>query len=212
MARLSGTGLLADDLYLLAHNDVTGRPYLQPRAIGLGLAGALLAELGIVGQIRIWPDRLAVLGGSLPYDELGCAVLALVSTESRPPRDWLLYLSRTSTRDVASRLEESGYLARGSSRRPWRPHRWVPVDSDSAFAPIVRVRTVLDPARAATIASVTLAGLAVACGLGPRLMTYGPAGARRRLDLAIALLPPELREVIVQTQAAVDGLLLAQRV
>jgi Golgi phosphoprotein 3 (GPP34) len=42
-ARLGGTGRLADDLYLLAHHDVTGKPYLQPRAIGIGLAGALLA-------------------------------------------------------------------------------------------------------------------------------------------------------------------------
>jgi Golgi phosphoprotein 3 (GPP34) len=212
VARLSGTGLIADDLYLLAHNDVTGRPYLQPRAIGLGLAGALLAELAIYGQVKVGPDRLTAVHGPPPYDELGCAVLALVRSESRPPRDWLLYLARTSARDVALRLEESGYLMRTGSRRPWRGHRWVPVDSDSAFAPIVRVWTVLDPAKAATNANITLAGLSVACGLGPRLLTYGPAGARRRLDLAIQLLPAELREVIVHTQAAVDGLLLAQRV
>lgn len=35
MAGLSGTGRLADDLYLLAHDDVTGRAFLQPRALGL---------------------------------------------------------------------------------------------------------------------------------------------------------------------------------
>jgi hypothetical protein len=40
---LSGTGRLADDLYLLAHHEITGKPHLQPRAAGLGLAGALLA-------------------------------------------------------------------------------------------------------------------------------------------------------------------------
>ncbi len=48
MAGLSGTGRLADDLYLLAHHERTGRAHLQPRAVGLGLAGALLAELMLV--------------------------------------------------------------------------------------------------------------------------------------------------------------------
>lgn len=45
MPQLTGTGRIADDLYLLAHDDATGRPFLQPRALGVGLAGALLAEL-----------------------------------------------------------------------------------------------------------------------------------------------------------------------
>ena len=44
-AGLSGTGLVADDLYLMAHDDRSGKPYLQPQALGIGLAGALLAEL-----------------------------------------------------------------------------------------------------------------------------------------------------------------------
>ncbi len=51
---LSGTGRLADDLYLVAHHEITGRPHLQPRALGLGLAGGLLAELMLSGSIRIW--------------------------------------------------------------------------------------------------------------------------------------------------------------
>ena len=33
-AGLSGTGLVADDLYLLAHDDRTGKPLLPPRPLG----------------------------------------------------------------------------------------------------------------------------------------------------------------------------------
>jgi hypothetical protein len=50
-SRLSGTGLVGDDLWLLAHHEVIGRPYLQARQLGLGLAGGLLAEL-MTGRIR----------------------------------------------------------------------------------------------------------------------------------------------------------------
>ena len=49
---LSGTGLVADDLYLLAHDDRTGRPLLPPRPLGTGLAGALLAELMLAHLYR----------------------------------------------------------------------------------------------------------------------------------------------------------------
>lgn len=45
MPGLGGTGRLADDLWLLAHHERSGRTHLQPRAVGPGLAGALLAEL-----------------------------------------------------------------------------------------------------------------------------------------------------------------------
>jgi hypothetical protein len=42
---LNGTGQVADDLYLIAHHEVTGKPYPPPRVLGVGLAGGLLAEL-----------------------------------------------------------------------------------------------------------------------------------------------------------------------
>ena len=41
---LGGTGLIADDLYLMAHHETSGRHVLQPRALGIGLAGGLLAD------------------------------------------------------------------------------------------------------------------------------------------------------------------------
>ena len=42
---LAGTGRIADDLYLMAHDENTGRPLIGPRLLGTGLAAALLAEL-----------------------------------------------------------------------------------------------------------------------------------------------------------------------
>ena len=51
MPGLSGTGRVADDLYLMAHHEISGKPYVQPRALGLGLAGGLLADLMLAGHI-----------------------------------------------------------------------------------------------------------------------------------------------------------------
>jgi hypothetical protein len=210
---LTGTGLLADDLWLLAHHDVTGRPFLQPRALGLGLAGALLAELVLSGRIAVRAGLVAVRDQTPARQELADAVVGLLLSEPGPlpVRDWLTVLAATTARAVPARLAAAGYLTRVSTRRPWRADRWQPVDADCAFAPLFRIRAVLDPGRTATVPGITLAGLALACGLGPRLLPYGPSGARRHLDEAIRRVAPDLRELIAHVQAAVDSAVLSQR-
>ncbi len=213
MVALTGTGRLADDIYLLAHHEVSGKPFLQPRAIGLGLAGGLLAELVLIRAICVAGDGLAVTNRVRPQDGLMRAVhLRMLGERQRhSARNWLTFLAQTAANDVARRLEHSGYLVLTQSRRPWCAPRWVPVDADCAFAPLIRVRAALDPMRSMAPESTALAGLAAACGLGPRLLAYGPPGARRQLDERIRQLSPDLRELISQTQATVDSAVLAHR-
>jgi hypothetical protein len=210
-ARLSGTGRLADDLYLLAHHEATGRPHLQPRVVGLGLAGALLAELMLSGSIGLLAGQIVAADHGTSRDELTRSVLRLVAGEPQrhPPRDWLLFLARTAPQDVAGRLEQSGYLTRVASRRS---RHLVPADPDSAFAPLLRVKSALDPGRPVTVQNLTLAGLAVACGLGRRLALYLPEGSHRRIQQATGQLHPSLQALIAHTQAAVDSALLSHRV
>lgn len=214
MAQLSGTGRLADDLYLLAHHEVTGKLHLQPRAAGLGLAGALLAELTLSGKIYLQPDQIMVADRSPPGDGLARSVLGLLVSEpeQHAPRDWLLFLARTAAEDVALRLEQSGYLTRISSRRPWRGQRWIPVDADCAFAPFLRAKSALDSSKPITAQNAALAGLAAACGLGRQMALYLPPKAHHRLQEAAQQLHPSLRDLITQTQAAVDSALLSHRV
>jgi hypothetical protein len=214
VAQLSGTGRLADDLYLLAHHEISGKLHLQPRAAGLGLAGALLAELMLSGKIYLQPDQIMVADRSPPGDGLARSVLGLLVSEpeQHAPRDWLLFLARTAAEDVALRLEQSGYLTRISSRRPWRGQRWIPVDSDCAFAPFLRAKSALDSSKPITAQNAALAGLAAACGLGRQMALYLPPKAHHRLQEAAQQLHPSLRDLITQTQAAVDSALLSHRV
>ena len=214
MAQFSGTGRLADDLYLLAHHEITGKLHLQPRAAGLGLAGALLAELTLSGKIYLQADQIMMADRSPPGDGLARSVLGLLVSEpeQHAPRDWLLFLARTAAEDVALRLEQSGYLTRISSRRPWRGQRWIPVDSDCAFAPFLRAKSALDSSKPITAQNAALAGLAAACGLGRQMALYLPPKAHHRLQEAAQQLHPSLRDLITQTQAAVDSALLSHRV
>ena len=210
---LGGTGWLADDLYLMAHDERTGRLLLSARAAGLGLAGGVLAELVLAGCARVTGGQVVVTGAAAPGDGLAAGVLGVLAGE-RPPRpvgDWLAFWARTAPADVAGRLERAKYLV-PLPARPWRAARWLPADPDCAFAPIVRVEAALSAARPADAQNVALAGLATACGLGSRLGLYLAPGARARIEAATAGLGPGLRELIGATQAAVGAALLAHRI
>ena len=207
---LSGTGRVADDLYLMAHHEVTGKPFVQPRALGTGLAGGLLGELMLGASISLRPDGAVLPGRTWPEDELARHLRDLIAAEREPHPvgEWLLFLARTAANDVAERLERSGYVTRSGGRR--RPERWVPVDPDWAFSPLLRVRSALDPARPLSAHGAVLAGLAAACGLSFRLAQYLPP-LGRRLEEALGQLNPRLQELIAQTQAAVDSAVLSHR-
>jgi hypothetical protein len=211
VASLSGTGRLADDLYLIAHHDVTGRPRLQPRGAGLGLAGALLAELLAAGQITVSPGTVTVTGRDKPDSDLARQVLRQVAAEPgrHGVREWLEFLSANAVADVAQRLGDAGYLLPLSRRWPLKP-RWVPSDPDCAFAAISRGRVALDPGRRAGVTAAALTGLAGACGLGPLLLQYAPPGAGRPEDTAV-FLPTALQYLIARTRTAVDSAVLAHR-
>jgi hypothetical protein len=212
VTELGGTGLVCDDLYLLAHSDVSGRPFVQPRALGLGLAGGLLSELVLAGAVSVGHGGVAVMGRP-PPDELLVRVLGQVAAEpqAHPVGEWLAYLARAAPADVAARLAASGHLAPGKSLLPWRGERWVPTDRDSAFAPVLRVRAALDASRPLALHDAVLAGLADACGLWFRLAQYLPGRAVRPVHHAVAQLPPSLQDLISQTRAAVASALLAHR-
>jgi hypothetical protein len=210
---LSGTGLVADDLYLLGHDDRSGKPLLQPRALGTGLAGALLAELMLAGCIGLRQDGTVVITRDTPRGAVQQhPLLKQVADEPgpQPARSWLRFLAHSAARDVALRLEEAGYLQHVRSRVPWRQDQWIPVNPDWAFAPMLRVRSALNPARPLTAHAAALTGLAVACGLGFRLDLY-QAQAGRPVQDAVAQLGPGLQELIAQTQTAVDSTVLSHR-
>ncbi len=105
-AGLGGTGLVADDLYLLAHDDRTGRALLPPRPLGTGLAGALLAELMLARLIGLRSDTAVLIACDAPTAAVrGHVLLALIAAEPGPlpVQAWLGFLGQTAVRDVAGR-------------------------------------------------------------------------------------------------------------
>lgn len=210
-ASLSGTGLLADDLYLLAHDDRSGKRCLGPRPLGIGVAAALLTELMLEDVVSLQRGGVLVAHQRRPGDILECKVQAQIAAEPMPltVQEWLQFFWEDAAKDVASRLERAGYLERVRSRISGRV-RWVPVDTSLAFSPMLRVLSALDPTRPFDLQESVLTGLAVACGLENRIAQFRKPGGRS-FEQAVEQLHPNLRLLIDETQAAKDSAVLSQR-
>ena len=205
--------LLADELFLLAHDDVSGRPRLQPRATGLGLAGALLGELLLFGSITTREGTVVVLNLAPPADALAHRILDHITREQQrhPVRTWLAFFAQHAADHVAERLERTNVVTRVNSRRPWAGPRWPPTDMNVGFAPLFRLRTQLFLHEPLTTDDIILVGLCTAAGLANLLLLDSPPHTRQYLDYVISTLDPAARELIAHTRAAVDNAVLTHR-
>ena len=79
---------------------------------GLGLAGALLAELMLAGCVACRRRPARHHRHSAPDAVLRTRVLERAGRRAAaaPVADWLAFLARTAAADVAGRLERAGYL------------------------------------------------------------------------------------------------------
>jgi hypothetical protein len=219
---LHGTGRVADDLYLIAHHEVSGRPYLSSRAAGIALAAGLLAELIAAPHPAVTVDRGCVVplyrpGGPaarrvLPAEPVAGHLLELITAESppRPVRDWLLFAGRTAPAQVAGRLEHAGYLTRPAGRARWRAGRPVPVQANWSRCALLRAHAALEDGRTLTPHLALLAALTVACGLAFRFAEV-PRPPARDAAQAARMLPGPVHELIAHVQAAAGAAVLSAR-
>ena len=189
---LAGTGLLADDLYLIAHHERTGRPLLAPRAVGLGLAGALLAELVLAGAVTVDAGTVASAGLVQADDALTAAVAGQIAGETpRRPVVWLA--------GVFSPHRGRGCRCPAGQRR---------VPGSRAAAALAGPTVAADRSRLRVRAhrpaqSRAAPGPARRCaGLPPLRAAAGPLALyrRRRPPRPTPVPLPRLRELIAQTQ------------
>ncbi|WP_018350803.1 GOLPH3/VPS74 family protein [Longispora albida] len=207
--------LLADEFFLIAHDDLDGRRRLHGRATGLGLAGALLGELMLFQCLTLENGLLTVVDRRPPGEPLAAGTLQalLDSPEHRDVRTWLAYLSQDSTDTVAQRLAGLGFLHREESRVLWRKTvRYVPVDGTRTAWPAPKLRLALTEGRPMDLPEMALAVLVEAAGLLETVIWDGKqSGARRYLRRISAALPAPLRELAGHVEAAIGDAVLAHR-
>ncbi|GLY93713.1 GPP34 family phosphoprotein [Actinoplanes sp. NBRC 103695] len=211
--------MLADQYFLIAHEDRTGRSRLHPRATGLGLAAALLAELLLEGRLRIIEGDLHIVSRQPPSDALSHDILDLLiaQPQHREVRTWLAFLSQDAAIRVGERLMRLGAVEPVTRRRMLSTQTlYMPNSAEqrnaAAWAP-ARLANLLVRGMDMNISDRVLAGLIAATGL-TRHVLYDfevHRHAFQTLPDAIASLPMDLRELIEYTEASVGSALTAGR-
>jgi hypothetical protein len=208
--------LLADGLFLLAHDELNGKPLLSDAIVSLGLSGALLGELALVEKVSVRGDLLVVTDPEPPADPLSGAVhqRLMRSVAPRPVRDWLLYFADDAISHVSGRLMHAGRLTAQPSRLPGRPARCVPTDGNGAQKIALALCTKVMRRLPLDAPSALLAGLVGATGLEhPGLFEVrdSPQAARYLQESLQVLSPPTLREFVRATRAVVETTVVTHR-
>jgi Golgi phosphoprotein 3 (GPP34) len=204
--------MLADEFFLIAHDEHNGKLRLHRRAAGLGLAGALLAELLLTGHVHAGSGILVVIDQTPPEDFLSSQVLRQLASEPRHQsiRTWLAFLGQGAVDRVGIRLVRNQHAEARRTRRPWGTTvRYIPIDSQLAAWPAARLNLRVNRAEPLSVTDATLAGLVAAAGLAKHVWWDATAVTNHNLAAAVASLPMALREIVAQTEAAVGDSVLA---
>lgn len=211
--------MLADQFFLIAHEDRTGRSRLHPRATGLGLAASLVGELMLMGRVRMFAGELSVVSRDPPRDALAHNILDLLiaQPQHRELKTWLAYLAHDAAPKVGQRLLRAGVVEPVTRRKLLSTEtRYMPRNSKqrnvAAWAS-VRLANMLVQGRAMDLADRALAGLVVATGLTRHVLWDIDSHRPGLLHLSdiVESLPTHLRELVEHTEAAVGSVLAAGR-
>jgi hypothetical protein len=208
--------LLADQFYFIAHDDRAGKRRLARRALGLGLAAALLGELVITGHVDVHDANVYIISREPPRDALSHRVMSLLQSQPhhRDVRVWLAYLAEIAPEEVAERLALIGAVRQVSHRRLIRSRQsYVPTDQNHAAWQSIRLERLLCSYDVLHMPDAFLAALVSATGLTWHVL-WDPttsAPGLRNLPHVIHHLPQPLRELASFTEVMVGQAVLAPR-
>ncbi len=203
--------LIANDYFLIAHDEQTGKVRIQERVAGIGLAGALLGELALTGNIRITNGKVSVVHPSPPGDDLAERVLQQLAAEAQHEavRTWLLFLSQAAANRVGNRLHRAGLVTSVRKRRlSGSVVRYVSADLNASGRPAMRLGTQIGSGTPPTMADAMLTGLVAATGLARRVWWENDSLTSHHVQTTVASLPMSLRELLAHTEAAVGDAVL----
>jgi len=210
---------LADQYFLIAHEDRTGRSRLHPRATGLGLAAALIGELMLNGRVRIIDGELHIVDRRPPGDALGHDILDLLiaQPQHRDVRVWLAFLSQDAAARVGERLTRFGAVEPVTRRRMLSTQTlYMPNNAEqrnaAAWAP-ARLANLLMRRLDMSAGDRLLTGLVTATGLTRHVLYDFDLHRQALLAVSdvVGSLPADLRELIEYTEASVGSVLTVGR-
>ncbi|WP_026423292.1 GPP34 family phosphoprotein [Actinokineospora inagensis] len=182
----SEPGLLADEFFLSGLDDMTGEQRLEPQALAVGLAAAVLGELVLTRHVVIDDGRLRVADVAVA-DELQERVRQWVRKDQTVvvAKDWIRVLVARNIADlVRHRMLAAGKVVRTSRRRLLRRplELYVPPSLSTAAAAGVRIAGTLGVPRPLSPTDLLLAALLRATGRDREILSHCAPSVHEELD------------------------------
>jgi hypothetical protein len=211
-----GQFALADDFYLIGLDDRTGRPRLHAKALGLGTAAALLAELVLADHIHVQDNRFEVARAYRQASSPAATAMmnSIIAEPYHTVPTWLSYFAQTSTDIVVDRLIVLGFMKVEESRGLLRNKASYGVTDRAALTwRSVRIARVIHDRDLRTWEDLALIGLLIATGLIDNVLWNADPDDRESLRVLLANLnnEPTLHAIITQVEALIAAAVLAQR-
>ncbi|MCP2325223.1 hypothetical protein HDA40_003730 [Hamadaea flava] len=208
--------MLGDDFFRLAHDDGTGRPRLHAKALNVGCAAALLAELISTRHIEVDDTGVLIKNRQPPEDSLMHVVLDhLVKEEGRrhSVSTWLTFFSKDAVTQIAERLLRGGHVEMTPVRKLGRQTGllYIPVDRNEAARPWAVLSQLLRRHEPLAYHELALAGLTVATGLERWLLMDAPLKTFEFLHSQVANLWPPMTCLLRYTHEVIGEAVLAHR-
>lgn len=130
---------LADRLFMIAHDEVTGKPAVNPDLLGSGLAGALLADLVFTDRIDVVNNTVVLYNAAPTGESVLDRLLEQIGRQDGDHlvRTWVEHLRDSSAQQVSTHLlqRRTVYEERSRSLLGRTSVRYLALDPLSSAAP-----------------------------------------------------------------------------
>ena len=202
---------LAEQFFLISHDEISGRPLVSIERVECGLVGAMFGELIIDGRLGIKDGFIVVLDRE-PID--GDLADSLVNTVDRQATDhhvrtWARELAPDAYRIIAERLIASGILRRERGRKlfSYLGERYPAVDLYDVARPRLMLNHVLHNREEIDLNHALLAALLSVVGVES---IFGQDMSRQTLRILVNSLinamPAQLQELIAGIDETVTSI------
>ena len=205
---------LADALFLIGHDEFTGKSHGAADRLDCALAGAALAELIFERRVTIENGGVIAVDRRLWQEPLtDLLVTEIMGREGvHPTRLWIRYLREhlNIQERVGTRLATAGVVRREQGRLLGRSIRWPATDPNQAASPRVRLTALLMRQQRPELDAETLllAALTGAVGLSSNVFDEQVSARMRECR---RYLPPPLDGLLSAVVAALDAATVAVR-
>lgn len=215
---------LADNVWLIGHDEDTGKPHIAERAMGMTLAGCLLGELVLHNAVAVSRrGDIVVTRTEPPSEALAAQIFDEIATEQGRPRgdrvtavrDWLTYLGESANRSVIGRLMGNGLVERVETRQLLGLRRTVThrvTDVNLGVRPAVHISSRLINRHPLRVDEVAFAGFALVAGLEKRLLLEVTDQQKAYVRRLMETLPESLRSLLAETESAIGDAVLSHRI